>query len=230
VTIAVRRNLPMTVSSVFAFFVKEFKEVVPPTIFFIVGFNLIVLTTNLLMAGHGERFAGFILATTAALVVGKSVLVANHLPFFRHLDTAPLIQPVLYKSGIYFLVVFVVRLLERLVEYLLHDGSLGGFPAYLWTNFSWNRFLAIQLWILVLFLMFTFISELNAAFGHGELARIMFTWRSTDLKLTRRQRLRSLLKLSQLADAHTTEQLRDGTTAAHAEMVALLRTLTKPAA
>jgi hypothetical protein len=219
----------MTPSSVFAFVAKEFRNVLPPTIFFVVGFNLVVLTTNLLMGDLGEKFAGFILATTAALVVGKSVLVANALPFFRHLDTAPLIQPVLYKSGIYFVVVFVVRLLERLIEYVFHDGTLAGFGAYLVTNFSWNRFVAIQLWILVLFLIYTFISELNVAFGHGELARIMFTWRSTELKLTRRQRMRSLVKLSRLADAHTTEELRDATTPVHAEMVALLRTLTRPA-
>jgi hypothetical protein len=220
----------MTASSVLAFIVREFKHVLPPTIFFVIGFNLIVLTTNLLLGDYGEKFAGFLLATTAALIVGKSVLVANALPFFRRLDTAPLIQPVLYKSAIYFLVVFVVRLLERLIHYLVDGGALTGFPAYLQSHFSWNRFLAIQLWILVLFLIYTFISELNAAFGHGELARIMFTWRSTELKLTRRQRLRSLVKLSRLADAHTTEELRDGTTPAHAEMVALLRTLTKPAA
>jgi hypothetical protein len=219
----------MTAASVRAFVVKEFKEVLPPTIFFIVGFNLIVLTTNLLLGEYGEKFASFLIATTAALVIGKAVLVANRLPFFRRLDTAPLIQPVLYKSAIYFAVVFVVRLLEKLVEYWLHDGTPAGFLQDLWTHFSWRRFLAIQLWILVLFLIYTFISELNAAFGHGELARIMFTWRSTQLKLTRRQRLRALVKLSQLADAHTTEELRDGTTAAHAEMVALLRTLTKPA-
>jgi hypothetical protein len=70
---------------------------------------------------------------------------------------------------------------------------------------------------------------LNALFVHGELARIMFTWRSTELKLKRRQRLRSWMKLSRLTDAHTTEELRDGTTTAHAEMVAQLRTLSKPA-
>jgi hypothetical protein len=219
----------MTASSVLAFVVKEFKEVLPPTIFFVVGFNLIVLTTNLLLGDYGEKFASFLIATTAALVIGKAVLVANKLPFFRSLDTAPLIQPVLYKSAIYVAVVFVVRLLEKLIEFWLHNGTPAGFLPDLWTQFSWRRFLAIQLWILVLFLIYTFISELNALFGHGELARIMFTWRSTQLKLTRRQRLRSLVKLSQLTDAHTTEELRNGTTAAHAEMVALLRTLTRPA-
>jgi len=60
-----------------AFFLHEFREMLPPTIFFMVDFNLIVLTTNLILADYSVAFASFMLATAAALVVGKSVLVAN---------------------------------------------------------------------------------------------------------------------------------------------------------
>jgi hypothetical protein len=60
-----------------AFLLREFREILPPTIFFFIGFNLILLTTNLLLADYGEAFGSFMLATAAALVVGKAVLVAN---------------------------------------------------------------------------------------------------------------------------------------------------------
>jgi hypothetical protein len=49
----------------------------PPTIFFLIGFNLIVLTTKLLVADYFVAVGSFILATVAALVMGKAVLVAN---------------------------------------------------------------------------------------------------------------------------------------------------------
>ena len=77
----------------------------------------------------------------------------------------------------------------------------------------------------MLFLIYTFISELNALFGDGELARILFTWRSTELKQTRRQRIRTLTKLSRLADAYTTDELADPATAAHTQMIGLIRSL-----
>ena len=38
-----------------AFLLREFREMLPPTIFFFIGFNLIVLTTNLLLANYGAR-------------------------------------------------------------------------------------------------------------------------------------------------------------------------------
>src|SRR5271165_6180272 len=218
----------MSGSAALAFVVKEFKEMLPPTIFFAVGFNLILLTTQLLLDDYGVQFLNFMLATTAALVVGKSVLVANAMPFLGRFNTAPLIWPVLYKSAVYFAVVFVVRFLEALVEYAIHGGSLAGLPDYIATHFTWHRFLAIQIWILVLFLMYAFVSELNELFGDGELYRILFTWRSTDLKLTRRQRIRTLTKLSRLTAAHTTDELRDPAMPVHAELVSLLRELAMP--
>ena len=76
----------------------EFRQVLPPTIFFFVGFNFIVFTTNLLVADYAIAVSSFMLATLAALVVGKAVLVANAMPFLRRYDRAPLITPILFKT------------------------------------------------------------------------------------------------------------------------------------
>jgi hypothetical protein len=103
----------MPKSGLSAFLIKELKEVVPPTVFFAIGFNLIVLTTNLILADYLASFAGFLVATVTALVVGKSVLVADALPLLRRFDTAPMIQTVLFKTSIYWAVVFLVRFLEK---------------------------------------------------------------------------------------------------------------------
>jgi hypothetical protein len=65
---------------------KEAREAVLPTLFFFIGFNFIVLTTNLLVAQYLVAISSFMLATTAALVVGKAVLVTNNLPIIRLFD------------------------------------------------------------------------------------------------------------------------------------------------
>jgi hypothetical protein len=79
-----------------AFVFKEFRKALPPTVFFAVGFNLVVLTTNLILNEYLVSFGNFILATIGALVVGKSVLLAHAMPFLRRFDAAPMIQPVLF--------------------------------------------------------------------------------------------------------------------------------------
>jgi hypothetical protein len=212
----------MPKSRLLAFVIKELREILAPTAFFAVGFNLIVLTTHLILADYLVRFGSFMLATVAALVVGKAVLVANALPFLRRFDAAPLIKPILFKTIVYFAVVFMVRFLEQLIEYLIRGGKVDAIPEYVAAHFSWHRFAAIQIWIFVLFLIYTTVIELNELFGDGELAKILFTRRSSELKLNRRQRIRALVKLSRLTETHTLDELRDRNTAAHAEMIGLI--------
>jgi hypothetical protein len=157
-----------------AFVVKEVKEIIPPTIFFAISFNLIVLTFQLVLDEYGARFASFAVATATALVVAKAVLVANAMPFFRRFDGVPLIRPILFKSTVYFVAVLLVRFLERLIEYLLDHGTIGGIPEYVSHHFLWHRFVAVQIWILVLFLIYTTASEVNGQFRDDKIAHLIF--------------------------------------------------------
>src|SRR4051794_36209385 len=177
---------------VFGWWLAQVKHVLPPTIFFFVGFNLILWTKRLILEEHGLEFSGFLTATLAALLVGKAVLVTDKIPFMRRFDGAPMIQPILFKSAIYWLCVFIVRLAERLVHFLASGGVITDFPTHLIEHFSWPRFLSIQVWLMVLFLVYVTIHEFNILLGNGELYRLFFRWSSTEAKLNRRQRIRLL--------------------------------------
>ena len=206
---------------------REFRQVLPPTIFFLIGFNLILFTKRLILAEYLIQFTGFFVATTAALVVGKVVLVVDKMPFLRRFDYAPLAQPILFKSCIYTFFVLVARLLEAFVHYLIKGGVVGhgGFLEHLIGSFSWHQFVATQLWIFVLFLIYVTGSELNELVGDGELFKIFFKRRSTELKSTRRSRIRLLVQLSKLTDAHSIRELRDPATTSNAELVTILTKL-----
>jgi len=158
-----------SVRRVGGFLLREFREILPPTIFFFIGFNLIVLTTNLLLADYGAAFGSFMIATGAALVVGKAVLVANAMRTIRRYDRAPLIRPILFKTVFYWAIVFVARLLEHWIRFwLIEHHPLGTFLPHMVATFDWHRFIAIQLWIFVLFLVYVTATELNHLFGEGE--------------------------------------------------------------
>ena len=211
-----------------AFLVREFREILPPTIFFLIGFNLIVLTTNLLIADYGAQFASFMIATASALVVAKAVLVANAMPVIRRYDRAPLIRPILFKTVFYWAAVAIVRLLEHWIRYRFGgEYVFGGFVPHAIANFSWDRFIAVQLWIFVLFLVYVTASEFNRLFGHGELSRILFTYRPSELQLNRRQQIHELVRLGKLADAHSIDELRDPASNAHAQLVDIVQRLAR---
>jgi len=209
-----------------AWLLHELHEILPPLIFFFVGFNLIVLTTNLILADYAVAFANFMLATGGALIVGKVVPVVNALPFLGRYDRAPLIQPILFKTFVYWTAVLLARLLEHFIEFWLIDHHpVSDFVPYMISTFSWHRFAAIQVWILVLFLIYLTASELNHLFGNGEVWRILFTRRPSELQLNRRQRIRELVHLSRLADAHPVDDFRDPTSIAHRQLVEIVQRL-----
>ena len=207
----------------------ELREALAPTLFFFLGFNFIVLTTNLLVATYAVAVSNFMLATVAALVVGKAVLTANAMPFLKRFDRAPLIRPILFKTAIYWVAVFFARLIERFVHFSLIDGHAPGeFGAYLVTSFSWSRFVAISLWVLVLFFIYVTASEFTQLFGAAEMRRLLFTFRPTGLQLGRRQRARELLRLSRLADEHAADELGDPASDAHRQLDEIIRRLARP--
>jgi hypothetical protein len=164
----------MSGAGVVNFVVKEFREALAPIAFFFVAFNLIELTTQLILAQYLVRLANYMLATTTALVVGKAVLVADALPFLRRYDQGPMIRPILFKTFIYWAAVFVARFLELLIEFWIDAGTLSGAFEHAAAIFTWHRFAAIQIWIFVLFLLYTFINELNRRLGEGRLFNMLF--------------------------------------------------------
>jgi hypothetical protein len=201
----------------------EFIEMLPVAVFFAVGFNLILTTTNLILKDYAMHFGNALLAITGALVVGKAVLVARATPFLKRYDAAPLAWSILYKAAVYWVFVFFARLIEKAIE----DWH-GKIPfSETVAEFSWHRFAAIQIWLLVLFLIYVTFSELNQLLGEGGLYRVLFDRRSSDLRLGRRERAETLVQLSRLTASHTPEELADGASPTHAELMQLLRGLAK---
>jgi hypothetical protein len=148
----------------------------------------------------------------------------------RRFDGAPMIQPILFKSAIYWLCVLFLRLAERLIHFLAAGGEMADFPVHMVEHFSWARFLSIQIWLMVLFLIYVTIHELNMLFGDGKLYRLFFRWRSSEAKLTRRQRMRLLTELNRLTEANPIEAFSERGSPAPVELVEILHKLASPPA
>ena len=170
--------------------IGELREMVAPTAFFFVGFNLIVLTTNLVLADYSISAGTFMLATVSALIVGKSVLIANAMPLLRRYDDrAPLIEPILFRTFVYSVIVALVRVLEHFIEFArVDDHPVRDFAHHMISTFSWHRFAAVQIWISVLFLIYVAGVELANLLGEGELRSLLFSRRASELQLRRQRR------------------------------------------
>lgn len=221
------RSKPGVFTRIWRVIVREVLHMLPAVIFFFIGFSLILFTKQLVLGTFQFTLADLTLAGISALIVGKVVLVGETIPLMRRYDNAPLARSIIFKTLFYTILVFIARLLEAGIPFMTHGGTLAGFYDHLLHDFSWYRFTATQLWIVVLFLVYMTGAELARLFGDGELYQIFFKRRSSHLKLTRRQRVRELVRLHRLADAHTIEEFRDPTSAPHHALINIIRRLAR---
>ena len=114
----------------------------------------------------------------------------------------PLIQPILYKTVFYTVIVLIARMLGQLVHFALASDSFGAAFQAAVGAFTWRRFTAIQIWIFTCFLIYVIACELSALLGEGQLVRLFFRHRSSELRLTRRRHVRALTEISRLAAWH----------------------------
>lgn len=202
-----------------------FWHVFPPTLYFFIAFNLIVFTTGLMAHDYWFRATGFVVATMTALVVGKAILVADKITLIDRFRGAPLIQPILYKTIFYTLIVLVVRILERFVHLAIDDRGFGVAFNEAVHDFTWRRFTGVQIWLFVCFLLYVTATELIALLGEGQMFRLFFKHRSSQHRLTRRRHVRALMELSRLAETTPREQLMDPATPQGHRLVTIIDAL-----
>jgi len=153
---------------------EEIVKLIPPTVFFFVALHLIALIRSLMLQGAGIPLATSASITIAALVLGKSVLIADALPMINRYPGKPLAYNVAWKTAIYFLVAMVIHYLEHLYEFSKEAGGLVAGNRKLLSEIIWPHFWGIQIVILMIIFMYCTIRELVREVGRDKAWELFF--------------------------------------------------------
>lgn len=153
---------------------EEFLALIPPTLFFFIALHIVGLVRSLMTKGTGLPPISTMSIAIAALILGKSVLLADLLPAINRFPEKPLIYNVAWKSVIYLVMSAIIHYLER-----LYDASKGvaGFAAAnekLLSEMVWPHFLAIQILLFTLIVLYCTSHELIRVIGEGKVWRTFF--------------------------------------------------------
>jgi hypothetical protein len=143
----------------------EILSLIPPTLFFFFAIGLLVLTKRLMLQQYGTPLSDLAAVVGGALIVGKVVLIADALPLINKFPERPLIYNVVWKTIIYVLAAFLVRLAEHIVPLIIKYGSFGEAIARLADEIVWPHFWVIYLWLSVLLFVYCALRELIQAIG-----------------------------------------------------------------
>jgi hypothetical protein len=109
-----------------------------------------------------------------ALVLGKSVLIADMLPIINRYPDKPLAYNVVWKTVIYVLVALVIHYLERLVDFWKEAGGFIAGNEKLLAEMVWPHFWAIQIILVVLIFNYCVMHELARVIGPKKLREMFF--------------------------------------------------------
>ena len=152
----------------------ELRELIPVTVFFFVTFQLLALTQSLMLEEFGIRVSDFLTATVMALVVAKVILITDHFPLVNRFSHKPLSHNVLWKTAIYFVASLAVPYVEHLIHFWRQTGNFGEANPRLFDEIVWPHFWGIQLWLLILLLVFCTFRELVRALGSERVIAMLF--------------------------------------------------------
>src|SRR5450432_2201900 len=153
---------------------EEFLALLPPMIFFFVALHVVAVVRLLMVKGMGLAPMSTVSIAIASLILGKSVLLADMLPFINRFPARPLIYNVTWKASIYLLMSALIHYLERLYDFSRQAGGIVAGNDKLLAEIIWPHFWAVQIVLLVLIVMYCTMHELVRVIGKDKVMRIFF--------------------------------------------------------
>jgi len=161
-------------SKFLAFLKKEFFEMLPPTIFFLVVFQAVILARSVLVSESDFTMTTASAALMGALVVGKSILIADALPLFNWYREPKLIYNIVWRMFLYLNVVLVLQILEELIPLISKHGDLVSALQSFASEVDFPRFWVTHLVMALFLMLWSFVTALIEIIGREPLLKILF--------------------------------------------------------
>jgi hypothetical protein len=138
--------------------------------FFLVSF---AWYRRLLLASYDIHYTAFWAPLISAAVLAKVIMIGDALRMGRGLRNWPVAVPTIYRTVVFSLLVVLFSVIEHIVGALLHGNKPSAGIAELTTT-GWQGLLAWYVLIIVAFLPFFSVKEIEAAFGQSNVRGLFF--------------------------------------------------------
>jgi hypothetical protein len=153
--------------------IREFINLIPALIYFIVTFNLIVLTENLMLRQYTNTYISYTLATIGALIAAKALLIINHIPYVNAFPKKPLMYNIVWKIFVFGILVLLIRILEKMLDFYFQFHNFQAAYFKIFHVVKTPTFWSIQIWIFLLFTFYIIASEFIRVIGKDKILKLL---------------------------------------------------------
>ena len=154
--------------------VHELKEVGLITLYFAAWFFLVLFLKKLLLAQYGIHFSALALALIGSVLLAKVVLLMEYIPVEAWVRNQPAVVPVILRTVIYALGVFVALTIERAFEARHEYGGVARALTRIYEHPLYPRVLFNTICLGCALLGFNILSVLRRNLGKNGLRKMFF--------------------------------------------------------
>ena len=160
------------------FIKKEIFEMLPPTIYAFLVFSIVVFARSLMGDSSGLAMTTYTAALIAALIYGKSVLIADALPLFKWFKNR-MVMNVIWRTLLYMCIILLFQFLEELIPLWSKYGDFNTALSNFNEEVVWLRFWATHIILLLFISFYCFSTALITVIGHEKFVNVFFGVRSS---------------------------------------------------
>jgi hypothetical protein len=154
---------------------QEIAHILPVFFFFLIFFTLINWIETYLFESVGMKGISFLQVALAAALIAKIVLIIDHVPGIDRFKKYPLSVSILWKTFLYWIILFLVRLLIKFVPIYWYNTQEfeADFNRFI-LSINWNLFLSVQVYYMMLLFIFVTFKELVNKIGKKKALELFF--------------------------------------------------------
>lgn len=153
--------------------VREIREALPATIFFLWLFHMLALTKAVSIGDYSFTALRATVATVGALIVAKAILVVEALPISR-VFSRKLWLHIFWRTLLFNVVVLIFRFIEEMIPLVRKYGDVSTAIAKLHQETVWPQFWVLQLWMFCALFIYCVVSEIVRMVGPERVKAMLF--------------------------------------------------------
>ena len=154
---------------------EELKSLGIIMLYFGLWFAFMIILKTLLLRQYDIEFKGLSMALVGSLIVGKVILIIDHIPLSSLIERQPAIIEILFRTFLYSVGIILILILEKAFE-LSHEAG-GYFEAIplVFMKEDVNHFYANSLAAICALLGFNLFSLFGKYFGKGGFRKVLLS-------------------------------------------------------
>jgi len=154
---------------------KELKSLGIIMSYFGLWFAFMIVLKILLLKQYDIEFTGLSMAFIGALIVGKVILIIDHIPMGSWIERQPAIVNILFRTFLYSVGIIIIIILEKAFEVRHEYGGFFNAVPQLFSRADINHIYANSLAVICALLGFNLFDLFGKYFGEGGFRKVLLS-------------------------------------------------------